>query len=135
MSAEVAVARRSLYPVTDADKRRRVVSRVRQDDGTELVVSRYGDAVWDFWPSIPAGNIVPSEKRLNWALSLPDGHTLLDPEHSVLLASAKDFIYSLAVRPGRRASSAEGADRHQEIPQGADAAAALDGAKRLPSLR
>ena len=77
MSAEVAVARRPFYPVADADKRRWVVSRVRQGDGTEVVVSRYGDAVWDFWPSIPAGNLVPSEKRLNWALSLPDGHSLL----------------------------------------------------------
>ena len=84
MSAGVAVDRRTLYPVTDADKLRQVVSSALQDDGTEVVVSRYGDAVWDFWPSIPAGNIVPSEKRLNWALSLPDGHTLLDPEHAAL---------------------------------------------------
>jgi integrase len=109
MSAEVAVDRRPLYPVTDADKLRRVVSSVRQDDGAELIVSRYGDAVWDFWPSIPTGNIVPSEKRLNWALSLPDGHTLLDPEHAVLLASAKDFIYSLLLDPveGRRPPKAQ----------------------------
>jgi hypothetical protein len=72
---------------------------VQQDYGTELVASRYGDAVWDFWPVIPAGNIVPCEKLLNWALSLPDGSTLLDPEHAVLLASAKDFIYSLLLDP------------------------------------
>jgi integrase len=109
MSAGVAVDRRTLYPVTDADKLRQVVSSALQDDGTEVVVSRYGDAVWDFWPSIPAGNIVPSEKRLNWALSLPDGHTLLDPEHAALLASAKDFIYSLLFDPveGRRPSKAQ----------------------------
>ena len=109
MSAEVAVDRRPLYPVTDADKLRRVVSSTRQDDGTEVVVSRYGDVVWDFWPSIPAGNIVPSEKRLNWALSLPDGSTLLDPAYAVLLASAKDFIYSLLFDPveGRRPPKAQ----------------------------
>jgi len=109
MSAEVAVDRRPLYPVTEADKLRRVISSLRQDDGTELVVSRYGDAVWDFWPAIPAGNLVPSEKRINWALSLPDGRTLLDPEHAVLLASAKDFAYSLLLDPveGRRPPKAQ----------------------------
>jgi hypothetical protein len=109
MSAEVAVDRHPLDSVTDAGKLRQIVSSARQDDGTELTVSRYGDAVWDFWPSIPAGNIVPSEKRLNWALSLPDGRTLLDPEHAVLLASAKDFIYSLLLDPveGRRPPKAQ----------------------------
>ena len=109
MSAEAAIDRRPLHRVSEADKLRRAISSLRQDDGTELVVSRYGDAVWDFWPAIPAGNLVPSEKRLNWALSLPDGRTLLDPEHSVLLASAKDFIYSLLLDPveGRRPPKAQ----------------------------
>jgi len=104
MSAGTVAHRDPAYTPAGADKRRMPVSTVRQDDGTEVIVSRYVDAAWDFWPSILAGNIVPSEKRLNWALSLPDGRTLLDPKHALLLASAKDFIYSLLLEPidGRR---------------------------------
>jgi hypothetical protein len=58
------------------------VSEAMDENGTQVVVSRYGDAVWDFWPQIRLPNTKVSQKRIDWAVKLPDGRSLLDPEHA-----------------------------------------------------
>jgi len=99
-----------LRPIKDiptADKARWPVSITLQPDGTPLVVSRWGDEVWDWYPYIPQENKTSHEKQLDWRFSLPDGHLLTDPMHADLLESAKDFIWSLFVSPvdGRKRPS------------------------------
>lgn len=68
-------------------------------DDTKIVVSRHGDAIWDFWPYIPQENKADSGKRVNWAIKLRDGECLTDPEYAMLLESCKDFIWSLFADP------------------------------------
>ncbi len=75
------------------------VSIAIQPNGTPIVVSRYEDDTWDFYPYIPQENLKYSNKVINWSLSLPDGRKLTDPEHSRLLESTKDFIWSLFSDP------------------------------------
>lgn len=83
-----------------SEKAKLPVSVTRGDDGREIVVSRYSDDVWDFWPYIPQGNRKPSSKAIDWhvALDHPSGK-LTDPGHTELLTSAKDFIWSLFNEP------------------------------------
>lgn len=85
------------------------VSEAMHADGTKVVVNRYGDAVWDFWPQIRTPNTKADQKRIDWAVRLPDGRTLLDAEHANLLASAKAFMYSLLADPieGRKRPKAQ----------------------------
>lgn len=78
---------------------KRPVSIAVIGDGMSLVVSRYGDAEWDFYPYFPQDNVPPSSKRINWRIPLPDGRQLTDPEHAGLLSSTKDFIWSLFIDP------------------------------------
>jgi len=82
-----------------ADKAILPVSIDLLPDGTPHVVSRYGDAIWDFYPYIRQENLPPSEKQINWRIALPDGRLLTDPEHAGLLESTKDFIWSLFADP------------------------------------
>ena len=83
------------------------VSIMIQPDGTQWVVSRFGDDIWDFYPYIPQENLTPSHKRIDWRIQLPDGRRLTDPEHATLLDSAKTFIWSLFSQPveGRQRST------------------------------
>lgn len=85
------------------------VSEAMDDDGTKVVVSRYGDAVWDFWPQIRTPNTKASQKRIDWAVRFPGGRSLLDTEHAPLLASARAFIHSLLANPieGRKRLKAQ----------------------------
>lgn len=75
------------------------VSIATQPDGTPLVVSRYRDDIWDFYPYIPQEIQAPSGKIIDWRIRLPDGELLTGPAHSKLLQSAKDFIWSLFADP------------------------------------
>ena len=98
---------RPIKEIHAADKVRWTVSMTLQPDGTPLVVSRWGDEVWDWYPYIPQENKPPNEKQLDWRFSLPDGRRFTDPEHAGLLESAKDFIWSLFISPveGRKRPS------------------------------
>jgi hypothetical protein len=80
-------------------KQNLVISIALQPDGTPLVVSRYGDDIWDFYPYIPQLNVPLCEKQIDWRITLPDGRLLTDPEHVELLEMAKDFIWSLFTEP------------------------------------
>ncbi len=91
-----------LRPIKDfppADKANLAVSIALLPDGTPEVVSRYGEAIWDFYPYIPQENIAPSDKQIDWRIALPDDRLLTDPEHAGLLESTKDFIWSLFADP------------------------------------
>lgn len=90
---------RSLRDLPAADKVKLPISLTRTDDGIEIVVSRYEDPVWDFWPYITQGNRGPADKVLDWRIELGDGTLLTDPRNSDLLASIKDFIWSLVIDP------------------------------------
>ncbi len=80
------------------------VSLALAPDGSMVVVSRFGDAVWDFHPYIPQECLSLSHKSIDWHVLLPDGRRLTDPEHAALLHSAKAFVWSLFADPveGRR---------------------------------
>jgi len=82
-----------------ADKEQMPVSVIQLADGTRMVVSRFGDDLWDFYPYIPQDNLCPASKRLSWAIALPDGRLLTDAEHLQLLQSAKDFIWASIMNP------------------------------------
>jgi integrase len=73
-------------------------------DGSKIVVSRFRDDVWDFYPYIPQESLSLSQKCIDWHARLPDGRSLTDPEHAGLLNSAKAFVWSLFADPveGRR---------------------------------
>lgn len=91
-----------LRPIKDlasADKATLPVSIDLLPDGTPHVVSRYGDAIWDFYPYIRQENMRPSDKQIDWRIALPDGRLLTDPEHAGLLESTRDFIWSLFADP------------------------------------
>lgn len=91
-----------LRPIKDipvADKALWPVSITSQPDGTPLVVSRFGDYIWDFYPYIPQENHSSSQKQIDWRITLPDGRLLTDPAHFDLLESTKDFIWSLFADP------------------------------------
>lgn len=90
---------RPILQVETASKNHLPVSMTLGSNGETLVISRYGDSIWDFWPSIPQENLPPSQKRINWNIKMPDGKSLLDPKHANLLESAKDFLYSLFTEP------------------------------------
>ena len=75
------------------------ISIGRRESGQLDVVSRYGDAVWDFYPYLPQANKKVSDCRLHWAVKLPDGTRLTDPVHEHLLRASKAFIWSLFADP------------------------------------
>lgn len=82
-----------------ADKANLAVSITLLPGGTTMVVSRYGDFIWDFYPYVPQENLAPCFKQIDWRIALPDGRLLTDPEHARLLESTKDFIWSLFTDP------------------------------------
>lgn len=90
---------RPILELTRREKARLPVSVTQQPCGKLLVVSRYGDETWDFYPYIPQDNLRESGKQLDWRIALPDGRRLTDPEHAALLESTKDFIWSLFTQP------------------------------------
>ncbi|HTH60152.1 MAG TPA: hypothetical protein VL689_08335 [Paraburkholderia sp.] len=63
--------------------------------GEQVVVSRYGDDVWDFWPYLPHEDKNNALKRIDWSFDLGDGTKLIDAENAMLLAPCKDFIWSI----------------------------------------
>lgn len=81
------------------DKGRAPISIAAMPGGQTIVVSQYGDVVWDFWPYIPQENIAEKDKRIDWSFKLPDGRSFSDPEHANLLDSAKSFLWSLVADP------------------------------------
>lgn len=84
------------------------VSVIQSQSGETIVVSRYADSIWDFYPYIPQENLKYCEKKLNWNIKLGNGKLLTAPEYVHLLSSAKEFIWSLLSSPipGRRLSPA-----------------------------
>jgi hypothetical protein len=98
---------RPIKNIEPSEKADLPVSIMIQPDSTQLVVSRFGDDIWDFYPYIPQENLQPSHKRIDWRIQLPDGRRLTDPEHATLLDSAKTFIWSLFSQPieGRQRST------------------------------
>lgn len=92
----------NLQPIKNlvpSEKANLPVSIMNLPDGSQQVVSRFGDYIWDFYPYIPQENLQPSHKRVDWRVLLPDGRRLTDPEHATLLDSTKTFIWSLFVQP------------------------------------
>jgi integrase len=90
-----------------SDEKMQMVVSVNNSMHGRIIVSRFGDVVWDFYPYIPQENLKASNKVINWGVTLPDGLTLTSPAHSILLESTKDFIWSLFSDPveGRKRSS------------------------------
>lgn len=90
---------RPLKGAAPTEKALRPVSVAMQPDGSSLVVSRFGDLLWDWYPYLPNANLPSSRKRLDWRIQLPDGSPLTDPRHAQLLDAAKDFLWSLFAQP------------------------------------
>lgn len=98
---------RPLCEIAAGEKNNLPISLSLKSDGSQQVVSRFGDDIWDFFAYIPQVNIKPGSKIIKWAVALPDGKFLTSPEHSLLLESSKDFIWSLFAQPleGRKRPS------------------------------
>lgn len=90
---------RPIKTVTATEKALLPVSVTVATDGQPLVVSRFGDDVWDLYPYFAQENKRASDKVIDWRIKLPDGCLLTDPVHSALLRSTKDFIWSLFADP------------------------------------
>ena len=90
---------RPLKDFTPCEKREIPVSLARGPDGGQIVVSRFGDPSWNFWPYVRQENVPDGRKMLNWNFKLPDGSRLTDPQHTQLLESCKDYIWSLLATP------------------------------------
>ena len=90
--------------LTPSEKAQWPVSVIQRPDGTQRVISRYGDLVWDMWPYVPQENKADGNKIVRWSIKLADGEYLTDPKHERLLESCKDFIWSMFTFPveGRR---------------------------------
>ncbi|QJW82558.1 tyrosine-type recombinase/integrase [Burkholderia glumae] len=75
--------------------------------GDQLIVSRYGDDVWDFWPYLPHENKNDSRKKIQWSIDLGNGTRLTAPENALLLRSCKDFTWAYFAEPveGRKRPS------------------------------
>lgn len=87
-----------IRPIRDLSQQEKAtlpVSLTRTDDGKEVVLSRYEDDIWDFWPYVPQSNRKSSAKVVDWRIELGGGALLTDEGHTELLASAKDFVWSL----------------------------------------
>jgi len=80
-------------------KENHAVSILKNMSDDQIVISRYGDHVWDFYPYFPQDNLLSYDKIINWKVELPDGQSLLDTKHIRLRESAKDFIWSLFAAP------------------------------------
>ena len=89
----------SIKALTASEKASWPVSVAVLEDGSRIVVSRYGDNIWDFWPHIPQENKADSHKRINWGIKLSRGSLLTDPKNAALLESCRDFLWSLIVDP------------------------------------
>ncbi|MQA00737.1 MAG: hypothetical protein GEU80_15670 [Dehalococcoidia bacterium] len=61
--------------------------------------SRFGDPSWQL--DIDVAGRRPDQTRLDWAVLMPDGQRLTDPIHAELLATARCFLWSMAVDPPR----------------------------------
>lgn len=68
--------------LSSAEKARTPVSMAKTDLGESVVVSRYEDEIWDFWPYIPQNNARDSEKRINWRIEIAPGEFLTDHQHA-----------------------------------------------------
>jgi len=89
----------SIKGLSLAEKVQWPVSMTVAPDGTQMVVSRYGDLIWDFWPYVPQENKSDGEKLIHWSINLDNGEFLTDPQHAPLLESCKDFVWSLFADP------------------------------------
>jgi integrase len=93
------LAPRSIKSLSIVEKAQWPVSVAIAADGNQIIVSRYGDTIWDFWPYVPQENKPDSHKRINWAIKLGNGDLLTNPQHAALLESCKDFVWSLFADP------------------------------------
>lgn len=88
-----------LVGLAESEKAKLPISMALDADQNRVVISRYEDDVWEFWPYISRENSKDGNKRIIWKIALPDGTYLTDPIHAALLNSAKDFIWSLHIDP------------------------------------
>jgi len=67
--------------------------------------SYFGDDVWHL--DIETAGRRADRKRLTWTVAAGDGSRLTDPQHALLLNTAKQFLWSMATDPprGRKRSS------------------------------
>jgi integrase len=84
----------------DAPTKSRLPISVAIDaSGNHVVISRYEDKIWNFWPYNNRENMKDGGMRINWSITFADGTQLTDDKHSVLMTSSKDFIWSLYADP------------------------------------
>jgi integrase len=99
MHSSLVVFPSSIKALTAEEKANWPVSAALAVDGSQVVVSRYGDDIWDFWPLVPQENKADSHKCINWGIKLQGGELLTDDKHAALLESCKDFLWSLFAEP------------------------------------
>lgn len=70
--------------LSSADRDAIVISAIINDDGETLVLSRFGDAQWDFRPFFKQANVSHCFKFVNWDMNMP--RALIDDCKSVAYA-------------------------------------------------
>lgn len=93
------IALTSIRDLSLDEKLRWPVSVALTPDGGQMIVSRYCDDVWDFWPYLPHENKSNTDKKIVWSIDLGNGTRLTDPENATLLRSCKDFMWSYFAEP------------------------------------
>lgn len=81
------------------EKMRLPVSINAQPNGTAIIVSRFEDQIWEFWPYIQQENKSAKEKHIDWRFKLPRGRLFTDPEYAELLDASKEFVLTLLLDP------------------------------------
>jgi integrase len=99
MQAIPLIASCSIRDLPLDEKPRWPVSIAVMPGGEQVIVSRYGDDLWDFWPYLPHENKSDSAKLVDWSFELGNGTRLTDSENHTLLTSCKDFIWSYFAEP------------------------------------
>ncbi|WP_164484492.1 hypothetical protein [Pseudomonas aeruginosa] len=118
-----------LADLTFLQKARLPVSAAVDTAGSPVVISRYEDDVWNFWPYISRENAKDGEKRIIWGIALPDGSRLTDEAHRSLLPRPRisfGRFMSIPSRAGKRLGL-----KDTDLPDGQPSvSAALDGQSR-----
>ncbi len=89
----------TFWDIHKNEKMRLPVSISAQPDGTAIIISRFEDLVWEFWPYIQQENKSAKDKHIDWRFKLPSGRLFTDPEYAELLDASKEFVLSLLLDP------------------------------------
>ena len=85
------------------DQRRKIViSAIVDKDGNTIILSRYGERLWDLWPFFEQSNVVASDMKIDWARM---------PESFYDVCKAVTYRYWMVGLPGVKPPAASSLSR------------------------